>query len=71
MFTGIVEEMGIIRGIRKNRESAVVSVKAEKVLEDLKVGDSVSEDRGQRGGERGLSYCGRIFPRRIWSGCDA
>ena len=42
MFTGIVEEMGIIRGIRKNRESAVVSVKAEKVLEDLKIGDSVA-----------------------------
>ena len=42
MFTGIVEEMGVIRGIRKNRESAVVSVKAAKVLEDLKIGDSVA-----------------------------
>lgn len=42
MFTGIVEEMGVIRGIRKNRESAVVSVKAGKVLEDLKIGDSVA-----------------------------
>ena len=34
--------MGVIRGIRKNRESAVVSVKAAKVLEDLKIGDSVA-----------------------------
>ena len=42
MFTGIVEEMGVIRGIRKNRESAVVSVEAGKVLEDLKIGDSVA-----------------------------
>ena len=42
MFTGIVEETGVIRGIRKNRESAVVSVKAGKVLEDLKIGDSVA-----------------------------
>lgn len=42
MFTGIVEEMGTIRGIRKNRESAVLSVNAKKVLEDLKIGDSVA-----------------------------
>ena len=42
MFTGIVEETGVIRGIRKNRESAVVSVEAGKVLEDLKIGDSVA-----------------------------
>lgn len=42
MFTGIVEEMGTIREIRKNRESAVVFVKAVKILEDLKIGDSVA-----------------------------
>ena len=57
MFTGIVEETGVIRGIRKNRESAVVSVKAGKVLEDLKIGDSVAS--------------GRIFSRRLWSRCNA
>ena len=34
MFTGMVEEAGVIGGIRKNREGAVVSVDAGKVLED-------------------------------------
>ena len=42
MFTGIVEEMGVIRSIRRGAHSAVLSIGAETVLSDLKLGDSVA-----------------------------
>ena len=42
MFTGIVEEMGVIRSIRRGAHSAVLSIGAETVLSDLKIGDSVA-----------------------------
>ena len=34
MFTGIVEEMGVVRQIKKGRASAVLTISAKKVLED-------------------------------------
>ena len=42
MFTGIVEEIGTIRRIRKGRASAVLTIAAQKVLEDAKIGDSIA-----------------------------
>ena len=42
MFTGIVEEMGILRSVRRGAHSAVLSIGAETVLSDLKIGDSVA-----------------------------
>lgn len=42
MFTGIVEEMGTIRSIRRGAHSAVLSIGAATVLSDLKIGDSVA-----------------------------
>lgn len=42
MFTGIVEEMGAVRAIRRSPKSARLSVVAKAVLEGLSVGDSVS-----------------------------
>lgn len=42
MFTGIVEEMGTIRSIRRGAHSAVLSICAKTILSDLKVGDSVA-----------------------------
>ena len=42
MFTGIVEEMGTIRSIRRGAHSAVLSIGADTVLSDLKTGDSVA-----------------------------
>lgn len=42
MFTGIVEETGEIRSIKKGWKSAVLSIRADKILENLKIGDSVS-----------------------------
>lgn len=42
MFTGIIEEKGIIKNIRKNPTSAVITIQAEKVLEGTKIGDSIA-----------------------------
>ena len=42
VFTGIVEEVGTVVGIKRGQHSATLGVKAEKVLEDLKTGDSVA-----------------------------
>ncbi|MDO4517288.1 MAG: riboflavin synthase [Bacillota bacterium] len=42
MFTGIVEEMGIIKSIRKGASSAVLEIQAQVVLEDVHIGDSIA-----------------------------
>lgn len=42
MFTGIIEEIGSIRAITKSAKSAVLTIQAEIIFSDLKVGDSVS-----------------------------
>ena len=42
MFTGIVEEMGSIVSIARGSHSAVLTVKADKVLEGSRTGDSIA-----------------------------
>lgn len=42
MFTGLVEELGTLRSVRKGADSALLTIEAEKVLGDLKIGDSVA-----------------------------
>lgn len=42
MFTGIVEEMGTIKNIQRGHFSAVLFIQAKKVLEDVKIGDSIA-----------------------------
>lgn len=42
MFTGIVEELGTVRSVRRGAHSSVLSISAKEVLSDLKVGDSVA-----------------------------
>ncbi len=42
MFTGIIEEVGIIRGILTNLDGLEVEIEASLVLSDLKVNDSIS-----------------------------
>ncbi len=42
MFTGIVEEVGQVASIRKGAHSAVLTVNASKVLEDVQIGDSIA-----------------------------
>ncbi len=42
MFTGIVEELGQVSNICRRGRVYLLSVKAEKVLEDTKIGDSIA-----------------------------
>lgn len=42
MFTGIVEEVGRVEQIKRGQNSAVLTIHAEKVLENTKIGDSIA-----------------------------
>lgn len=42
MFTGIIEEIGTIRQIRKGSVSGTLTIGAKTVMEDVKLGDSVA-----------------------------
>lgn len=42
MFTGIIEETGIIEGIRSKKNLSVLKVRAQKVLNGVKPGTSIS-----------------------------
>lgn len=44
MFTGIIEELGVVDSITKKSSSGVLFIKADKVLEDTSEGDSISVD---------------------------
>jgi len=44
MFTGIIEETGIIESIRHGTKSANLKIRASRVLEDIKTGDSMNTD---------------------------
>ncbi|MPM74327.1 Riboflavin synthase [bioreactor metagenome] len=41
MFTGLVEEIGIVESISKSTKSARIAIKASTVLEGVKLGDSI------------------------------
>lgn len=42
MFTGIIEEIGKIKGISKGVRSVSLEIEAEVILEDTRIGDSIS-----------------------------
>ena len=42
MFSGIVEELGQVKNISRRANNALLEIKAHKVLEDIKMGDSIS-----------------------------
>lgn len=42
MFTGIIEEIGTIQDIRQSGESMVIKLGAKRVLDDVKLGDSIA-----------------------------
>lgn len=42
MFTGLIEEMGAVAGIRKSSKSFDLSVAAKTTLQDAKLGDSIA-----------------------------
>lgn len=42
MFTGIIEELGTVKSIRKGASSAVLCIEAPGILADTKIGDSIA-----------------------------
>lgn len=42
MFTGIIEEIGTLRSIRRAGPSAVLTIEAKKILKDIHLGDSIA-----------------------------
>lgn len=42
MFTGIIEEIGEILAMKKGAESMMLTVRAQTILEDVKLGDSIA-----------------------------
>ena len=42
MFTGIIEELGVIQAVRRGPHSSVLTIGAALVLSDLNIGDSVA-----------------------------
>jgi riboflavin synthase len=42
MFTGLIEEMGVLRSVQRRGEAMILSISASKVLEDVQMGDSIS-----------------------------
>jgi len=42
MFTGIIEELGTIKNVKKSASSMQLIIHAKRVLEDIKLGDSIA-----------------------------
>lgn len=42
MFTGIIEEIGTVQAIQWGSKSAILTIEASKILEDVKIGDSIN-----------------------------
>jgi riboflavin synthase len=42
MFTGLIEEIGELRRVHKQGQAMVLTIGARKVLEDVKIGDSIA-----------------------------
>ncbi len=42
MFTGLVEELGTVKNVRRGPKSAVLEIEAREVLKDVKPGDSIA-----------------------------
>lgn len=42
MFTGIIEEIGTIEGMKKGASSAVLRIQALKIMDDIHLGDSIA-----------------------------
>lgn len=42
MFTGIIEELGTIKNISQKGQTQTLTIRASKIIEDVKLGDSIS-----------------------------
>jgi len=63
MFTGIIEEMGTVKSIRKSANSAILTIGATKVLEETKIGDSIGNSKADS------VYCYGTFFYDIFKYC--
>ena len=64
MFTGIVEEVGTMQGVRMGSQSGEIHLQASKVLEGTQLGDSIAV-------KRGVSDRHPNDGRWFYCGCDA
>ena len=64
MFTGIIEEKGIISKIMKTDSQAVLTIKASKIMNDIHKGDSIAVN-GKAGKQR-ESGAGHGSGRQVW-----
>ncbi len=44
MFTGIIEEIGLIKSINKSADGATIAISCNKILDDITIGDSIAVD---------------------------
>jgi riboflavin synthase len=42
MFTGLIEEMGVLRSVQRRGEAMILTIAASNILTDVKMGDSIS-----------------------------
>ncbi|MEO3945247.1 riboflavin synthase [Gorillibacterium sp. CAU 1737] len=42
MFTGIIEEIGVLRGVQREGQALVLTISATRILEDVHLGDSIA-----------------------------
>ncbi|GAE90347.1 riboflavin synthase eubacterial/eukaryotic [Acetivibrio straminisolvens JCM 21531] len=42
MFTGIVEEIGLVKEVVYGSKSIKLTIKCEKIMDDVKIGDSIA-----------------------------
>lgn len=42
MFTGIIEELGVVKCLAKKGNYSLLEIRADKILSDIKIGDSVA-----------------------------
>lgn len=42
MFTGLIREIGVIKGIKKSSKGAQITISAKKIIEDVALGDSIA-----------------------------
>ena len=42
MFTGIIEDVGTVKSLKKGQSSAVFTIESDKIMDDVSVGDSIA-----------------------------
>ena len=42
MFTGIIEDLGVVKSVKMGRESMELTLQSEKIVEDVHLGDSIA-----------------------------